>query len=167
MKYWVNICLLILLISCHSKPSEEKNAIHRMQPENISKAILESKAPFTLVSFYASWCKPCVKEFPEFIEIRRQDTTQIQLIMVSVDEEVMYPEKLADFLLSHHIDFPTYYLPLDSVITYIKTAYPEWKSSLPLNFLYQKDGSLLKVYDRLTRQELKAFLETSSTLTQP
>ncbi len=48
---------------------------------------LTLKAPVTLVNFWATWCPPCVEEFPAMLELqRRLKSKGLDIVFVSVDE---------------------------------------------------------------------------------
>ncbi|NCN26850.1 redoxin domain-containing protein [bacterium] len=48
---------------------------------------LELREPITIVNFWATWCPPCVSEFPSMIELQRQlEGKGVELIFVSVDD---------------------------------------------------------------------------------
>ncbi len=52
-----------------------------------SKLSLEYKEPVTLVNFWATWCPPCVEEFPAMIELQRQmEGKGLEIIFVSEDD---------------------------------------------------------------------------------
>jgi thiol-disulfide isomerase/thioredoxin len=56
--------------------------------ERPSKAIvLPYKAPVTLVNIWATWCPPCVEEFPAMLELqRRLEQAGLEILFVSIDE---------------------------------------------------------------------------------
>jgi len=43
------------------------------------------KSPVIILNFWASWCQPCYKEFPEFIQLLKWSQGQIHLVAISVD----------------------------------------------------------------------------------
>jgi|GEM_PF-1173966 len=48
---------------------------------------LALKTPVTLVNVWATWCPPCVEEFPAMLELqRRMEASGLEIIFVSVDE---------------------------------------------------------------------------------
>jgi thiol-disulfide isomerase/thioredoxin len=52
--------------------------------------------PITVVHFWASWCPPCVEEFPALVELqRRLAGVGVRFVFVSVDEK---PENALGFL---------------------------------------------------------------------
>jgi thiol-disulfide isomerase/thioredoxin len=72
------------------KPSSLQ--VYRGQTGGLSLEQLESldlplKAPITLVNFWATWCPPCVEEFPAMLELQRRLEGQVDVVFVSIDEK--------------------------------------------------------------------------------
>ena len=52
-----------------------------------AKATIKLTEPLTVVNFLATWCPPCVEEFPAMIELQRQLKSKgVNLVFVSVDD---------------------------------------------------------------------------------
>lgn len=52
------------------------------------KTDIPLESSLTIVNFWATWCPPCVEEFPSMVEMRRQLAGKdIRLVFVSVDED--------------------------------------------------------------------------------
>ena len=52
------------------------------------RKISSSKAPVTILNFWAAWCKPCLEEFPSLVELRKTfSEDQLQIIGINCDEE--------------------------------------------------------------------------------
>jgi thiol-disulfide isomerase/thioredoxin len=48
---------------------------------------LPLRAPVTLVNIWATWCPPCVEEFPAMLELqRRLEDSGLEIVFVSIDE---------------------------------------------------------------------------------
>ena len=55
--------------------------------EKPEPSALKLKGPITLVNFWATWCPPCVEEFPAMLELqRRLEPLGFEILFVSVDE---------------------------------------------------------------------------------
>ena len=50
-------------------------------------SLQQFKGKIVLLNFWASWCPPCIKEFPHLIEIAEQFSDQITLIALSSDHD--------------------------------------------------------------------------------
>lgn len=59
--------------------------------------------PINVVNFWATWCPPCVEEFPAMIELQRQlEGKGVALIFVSIDEDW---SKVEEFHKANQIPF--------------------------------------------------------------
>lgn len=55
----------------------------KIEPKNI-------KSPIVLINFWASWCLPCLKEFPSLVQLQKKYGDKITIIGINGDEE--HPE---------------------------------------------------------------------------
>jgi thiol-disulfide isomerase/thioredoxin len=56
-------------------------------PEDLESLELPLEAPITLVNFWATWCPPCVEEFPAMLELQRRLEGKVDIVFVSIDEK--------------------------------------------------------------------------------
>ena len=50
-------------------------------------AISEWKSKTLVINFWATWCQPCLKEIPEFVQLQTQYTQKnVQFIGIAIDE---------------------------------------------------------------------------------
>ena len=45
------------------------------------------KAPIVILNFWASWCLPCLKEFPSLVELQNKYKQQVLIIGINGDEQ--------------------------------------------------------------------------------
>ena len=92
MKNFILIISLLLLISCTKK---EKETVETIVSENTEievynfdqlESFLSSNTDKTLVvNFWATWCKPCIKELPYFEAIQSKYKGDVRVVLVSLD----------------------------------------------------------------------------------
>jgi thiol-disulfide isomerase/thioredoxin len=72
------------------------------------KELLQKDAP-TLVSFWATWCAPCVKELTAINKVydKWQKETNVKIIAISVDN-ARFSSKVRSFVRSKHWKFDVY-----------------------------------------------------------
>lgn len=111
-----------------------------------------------IVNFWATWCKPCVKELPYFEEIRENyKNNHVQVILVSLD----FPEKLdthvKPFIEKHKLKSKIVILDDVDSNRWIPLVSEEWSGAIPATVIYNKIER--NFYERsFTYEELEAEL---------
>jgi len=123
----------------------------KIRSDNIGKVVL--------INFWATWCKPCVAEFPELIKLQKEYKEKyFSLILVSLDFNEDISSKLLPFLKKNDVDFPTYHLDINNadrtekIMEYFDKA---WNGGIPASFIYNKEGE--KKYFILGGEEFDYF----------
>jgi len=98
---------------------------------------------FRLVNFWATWCAPCVAEFPEFITINRMYRHRdFELVMVSLnrpDEEKL----VLEFLTKHQASNRNFIFASADRDGLINAFDPEWSGALPYTVLINPEGKVI------------------------
>jgi cytochrome c biogenesis protein CcmG, thiol:disulfide interchange protein DsbE len=108
-------------------------------PGTNAERALQLTEPITVVNFWATWCPPCVEEFPAMIELQRQlEDRGVELLFVSVDEKW---EDVVSFLQKNNIDVNPARLYWDPS----KKAAEAWGSTkFPETYVVRQDGWVLE-----------------------
>ena len=103
-------------------------------------------APRTLINFWASWCPPCKQEMTEWTSAAAQfRNAGLTVIVASVDDDKTR-KPLAPFALLH----PTEYQIAAWNLFYRHLFDRRQDLGLPLSFLLDEKGRVLKVYQGVT-----------------
>ncbi len=91
------------------------------------------------ITFFATWCPPCVKEVPVLVELQDQlKKVGFSVIGLSVDEEG--PATVAGFIEKYAINYPV-------LMTEFKTTMDfGGVFGIPVAFLVNKKGNVVKRY---------------------
>ena len=154
MKYFfVAIGLLLAVMACKQTESDTRTGLtpavgERMQmvpfkmPSLTDKAILDSKqleGQVLLVTFFASWCPPCIQEIPTLIAL--QDSFKpkgFSVVAFSVDEGELAP--LKTLIDKYEINYPV--LLAEPFVTKSFGGV----SGIPVTFLVNRKGQIVKKY---------------------
>lgn len=158
------LILIVALIFC-SCGNEQRNQAVKVTEKTISsfktvdydgfEAYLETtEDQITVINFWATWCKPCIKELPYFEQIRAEYADQnLEVILVSLD----FPdqkERLENFITTRKIQSEVLLLDDPDANSWIDKVDESWSGAIPATIIYNKQKR--NFYERsFTFQELE------------
>jgi thiol-disulfide isomerase/thioredoxin len=97
-----------------------------------------------LVNFWATWCVPCRREFPDLVKIDGEYRgREIEFALVSADDvseiKTTVPKFLRDMRAA---SMPAYLLNATDTQAAIAQVDPAWGGELPATFLFDRQGKL-------------------------
>ncbi len=96
-----------------------------------------------LVSFWATWCVPCVEEFPDILRIRDVYAHRgLTVVLVSIDRPADAATKVSAFLRKHDVRFTTYVKTKGNDEGFINMVSRDWSGALPATAIYDSQGTL-------------------------
>jgi peroxiredoxin len=100
------------------------------------------KGKVVLVNLWASWCKGCKKEMPEFFELQKSYKKDFQLLTINLDDK---PKKAQIFLKSveNKIGMKTPFISLYDPSKAVAKAYQ--CSAMPSSYLIDKHGKIQSI----------------------
>ncbi len=134
--------------SAASDPVDISNiSLRTIESSEIGTIVAESDDSLVLVNVWATWCGPCVEEFPHLVKLDREYRDQdFGVVFVSVDEgDADADAKVKRFLARQEVDFESYRHPGMSA-DFVQAVTPQWSGSLPGSFLF-RDGRLIEIWE--------------------
>lgn len=116
-----------------------------------------------LFNFWATWCKPCVQEFPDLIKINKDfKNKNFKLIFVTLDFGDEEFKQTKDFLKKNNVDFVTYYNNFNKDDELIEYMDKKWDGGIPGSFFYDVNGVLRKTF--IGKRKYENFKEVITDL---
>jgi peroxiredoxin len=106
--------------------------------DGVKKKLSDFKGSVVILSFWASWCTPCLIELPTFADIQRKFQDRgLKVLAVNVDEGDEGKTFAHDFWQKKSFPFPTYF-DLDKSLAQLFQV-----DILPSNFVIDRQGRLV------------------------
>lgn len=108
------------------------------------KALVQNKSDkLRLINIWATWCGPCVTEFPEFISINRMYRRRdFEFISISADDPAKQ-DKVLKFLQQQQASNTNYLFSIDDKYKLIEAIDPAWQGALPYTILVEPGGKII------------------------
>ena len=102
-----------------------------------------SKGKVMLVNFWATWCKPCVQEFPDLLKLYSNYTGKgLTLIFISLDFPEELETKVRPFLKINGVDFTVYFNDFKKQEELMDYFDKSWDGAIPSTYIFDKNGEL-------------------------
>ncbi|WGK63860.1 TlpA disulfide reductase family protein [Croceiramulus getboli] len=177
MKSGVILLLVLLLVGCKQEKQEGDN-------QDIAEAQTSSSVPIYnfdqlepllqldddtvhVVNFWATWCKPCIKELPQFEALKSSYNNQeVDVLLVSLDFKEQLESQLLPFIKKRNIKSPVVFLDDPKGNTWIPKVDPDWSGAIPATIIYKNDRAVFferSFEEGELEQEVLKFINNEST----
>jgi peroxiredoxin len=119
----------------------------------------KSSEKLRLISIWATWCGPCITEFPDLVIIDRMYRGRpFEFITISADKQARKADALK-FLQKQQASSKNYIFNKDDVYELIEAVDPSWKGALPYTLLIEPGGKIVyKRQDMIDPYEMKKLI---------
>jgi thiol-disulfide isomerase/thioredoxin len=117
--------------------------IEEINTDEIRKLVQNNGNKLRLINIWATWCGPCIIEFPDFIIIDRMYRGRdFEFISVSADK-LNKKEKALEFLKKSEAANKNYIYSGSNTYDLIEAVDKEWQGALPYTLLIAPGGEIL------------------------
>lgn len=119
------------------------------------RTVQEWDGKVLIVNFWATWCPPCRKEMPAFVELQKQYGAQgVQFVGIALDDELM----VKDFAETLEINYPILIGTKDTIAT--AKAYGDHLGALPFTALVNRKGIVVQLFPgEVEKQSLESQIK--------
>jgi thiol-disulfide isomerase/thioredoxin len=110
--------------------------------EGVLAKIEAQRGSIVVVDTWATWCGPCVQEFPELVEIHRKYAKDGVVCMSASLDQVKDQGKALSFLKAKGASFPNFLIEND------QSWLDKWNiKGIPIVLVFGRDGKLIRKFD--------------------
>ncbi len=143
--------LSILFLSCIKvakenpsldKKDEVKREVRKIDDAELKNKIENRNGNILFINVWATWCEPCVEEFPDIVKIANEYKNKgVDFLSLSADFESKIDSSVVPFLISQKVDFPVYVMRERKSEKIIDMINKDWSGALPATIIYDKNSN--------------------------
>lgn len=154
----MRILILSLLLALLLPMTTHSQNIPVVKFEDVAKKYSNHSDTVYLVNYWATWCKPCVEELPDFIKLNKElKAEKFKMILVSLDFPSQIESRVIPFIKDHQIQSEVVVLDDDANV-WINLVDKDWDGDIPVTQIIQK-GKKEFFNSSLNYLELKNIVE--------
>jgi len=109
----------------------------------IAQLVRNNSDRLRLINVWATWCVPCVEEYPELVNLNRIYRDRgFELVSISMDDTAARSRALR-FLQRQQCSSPNYIFAGDDKYKMIEAIDPKWQGALPYSMLVEPGGKIV------------------------
>jgi thiol-disulfide isomerase/thioredoxin len=130
------------------------NEFQRRLPQNPDQLVV--------VNFWATWCKPCVKEMPYFNTLSQQyaEDSKLKVILVSLDMETQLQSRVIPFIEDRKLHPEVWVLDDPDANRWIDLVDPSWSGAIPATLFYKGESKKFFQQSFHSVNELETIIQT-------
>jgi thiol-disulfide isomerase/thioredoxin len=146
----LSVSLAVALSAGCGAPVDRSGAAEpTLRPATAAQVLQAARAPgakAALINVWATWCQPCVEEFPDLVKLHRAYVGRgLRLVLVSADFEDER-DSVLEFLKKQGASFPSY-LKDQKDEDFIDGIDARWSGALPASFVLDASGRIVDFWE--------------------
>lgn len=124
-------------------PGERKTmrTVDSIDEAGLRKLISERNGKILFLNIWATWCTPCVEEFPDLVKLSRSyEGTNVEVVGISADDPDEVDAKIIPFLSKLEVPYRVSVAMFDHQEDFINAVNPSWDGSLPASMIFDTQG---------------------------
>lgn len=141
-----------------AKPAATSLPMKTVDADGLRAVIADQKGKkIVVLNVWATYCAPCVAEFPHFAELGRE-AKDVEVIFLSGDFQEDL-EKAQEFLTKQGVTWQSYLIADVSDQAFFAAVSPEWTGGMPATRVFATDGTEITFHDgEMDRQTLNDYV---------
>jgi thiol-disulfide isomerase/thioredoxin len=129
-------------------------------PKDVHALIAANKGKVVFLNFFATYCAPCHKEFPDIIKLQDKYKSDVQVIEVSMNDVTDASDKaeMAKYLIETKPPFPVYIASSidDDFYKGVDARWAAQGEALPMTMIFDRSGKEVHFYQKaLTLEDME------------
>ncbi|NUP89970.1 MAG: TlpA family protein disulfide reductase [Candidatus Sumerlaeia bacterium] len=139
------LALALVLAAASSGAAAQDAAspeLTRLSADGLRAELEARRGQIVVLNMWATWCGPCVEEFPHLVAFGHEATPEAVTVMaISSDYDQDLESQVHPFLREQQPPFPVF-LQQENDTVFYPAVDPEWRGSYPHTVIYNAQGEI-------------------------
>jgi len=123
--------------------AKEPVELEPIDEAGIKELLQNNSGKLRLINIWATWCGPCVVEFPEFVTMNRMYRGRdFEFVSICLDD-LEKKDKALKFLEDKQASNKNYIFNIDNKYAFIEAIDPKWPGALPYTMIVEPGGKIV------------------------
>jgi thiol-disulfide isomerase/thioredoxin len=120
---------------------DQVGSVDPIDQAGLKTLINERKGKILFLNIWATWCAPCVEEFPDLIKLSQAyGGSEVEVVGISADYPDEVESKILPFIRKQRVPFRIFVAKFDHQEDFITSVNPSWSGALPATLVYDAQG---------------------------
>jgi len=145
--------------------AEKVVTLEEIDEAGIGELLANNREGLRLINVWATWCGPCIIEYPEFVKMQRMYKNRgFEFVSISADN-LESKDRVLEFLKTSTSALPNYIFSGEDKYALIEAIDPDWNGALPYTLLIEPGGNVVhKVQGSIDPYTLKKMIVEHETI---
>jgi len=150
------LCSFLVLVA-----AADAQKIAKWKIEDVVSSFSAKNDTVYVVNFWATFCKPCIAEIPDFIKlVEKYKKQKVKLLLVSLDLPTYYPAKIADFVKKNNYKTNIAWLNETNADHFCPMIDAKWSGAIPSTIIVNNNTGYKKfVEDQISPEDFERYLK--------
>jgi thiol-disulfide isomerase/thioredoxin len=117
--------------------------VENIDTSGIKELIRNKSDKLRLINVWASWCGPCVQEFPDLVIIDRiYRSREFEFVSINADK-LSRKDNVLKFLQKNEASNKNYIFTSDNNSELVESIDPQWSGALPYTMMIEQGGKVI------------------------
>ena len=127
----------------NSEWEEKAVSLSDLDEAGVKELFSNKSENLLLINVWATWCGPCIIEYPEFVDIHRMYQNRgFEFVSLTADK-MEAKDKALGFLEKKHSALRNYIFSGEDIYKLVEAVDPEWDGALPYTALIEPNGKVV------------------------
>jgi thiol-disulfide isomerase/thioredoxin len=155
---------ILVFIFTFSATGLQAQSIEVIKFPQLQELIEKQGEQVKVINFWATWCRPCVKELPYFEELQSNyKPAELQVYLINLDDVEKLDSRVKPFVEKQQIKSTVKLLDETDYNSFIDKVDPSWSGAIPATLIIA-GGQHKFVEGELSAAELQSLIKEVSNL---